>query len=63
MRNRVKRGCGVPSTAAALCALISGALLAEIMPLPEPIPSPLRIAFDRLNAVIDACCQEEQLAA
>jgi hypothetical protein len=37
--------------------------LAEIMPRPEPIPSALRIAFDRLNAVIDACCQEEQLAA
>jgi hypothetical protein len=37
--------------------------LAEIMPRPEPIPSPLRIAFDRLNAVIDACCQEQHLAA
>jgi len=37
--------------------------LAEIMPRPEPTPSALRIAFDRLNAVIDACCQEEQLAA
>ena len=30
--------------------------LAEIMPRPEPIRSPLRIAFDRLNAVIDARC-------
>ena len=37
--------------------------LAEIIPRPEPIPSALRIAFDRLNSAIDACCQEERLAA
>jgi hypothetical protein len=37
--------------------------LAEIMPRPEPIPSALRIAFDHLNSVIDACCEEKQLAA
>jgi hypothetical protein len=37
--------------------------LAEIMPQPEPIPSALRIAFDRLNSAIDACCEEERLAA
>lgn len=37
--------------------------LSEIIPRPEPISSALRIAFDRLNAAIDACCEEEQLAA
>lgn len=37
--------------------------LAQIIPPPEPIPSALRIAFDRLNAAIDACCEEERLAA
>ena len=37
--------------------------LAEIIPRPEPIPSALRIAFDRLNSAIDACCEEERLAA
>ena len=37
--------------------------LAEIMPRPEPVPSALRTAFDRLNAAIDACCKEERLAA
>jgi hypothetical protein len=37
--------------------------LAGIVPRPQPIPSALRIAFDRLNSAIDACCQEERLAA
>jgi hypothetical protein len=37
--------------------------LAEIIPRPEPIPSVLRIAFDRLNSAIDACCEEKRLAA
>jgi hypothetical protein len=37
--------------------------LAEIIPRPEPSPSALRIAFDRLNSAIDACCEEERLAA
>jgi hypothetical protein len=38
--------------------------LAEIMPTPvPPLPSPLRLAFDRLTAQIDACCKEEQLVA
>jgi hypothetical protein len=37
--------------------------LAEIMPRAEPMPSALRIAFDRLNSAIDACCKEERLAA
>jgi hypothetical protein len=37
--------------------------LAEIIPRPEPIPSALRTAFDRLNSAIDACCEEERLAA
>jgi len=45
------------------CARLLRPKLAEIMPRPEPIPSALRIAFDRPNAVIDACCEEEQLAA
>ena len=36
--------------------------LAEIMPRQEPIPSALRIAFDRLNAAIDACCEDKRLA-
>ena len=37
--------------------------LAEIIPQPEPIPSVLRIAFDRLNSAIDACCEEARLVA
>jgi len=37
--------------------------LAEIIPRPEPIPSALRIAFDRLNSAIDACCRQERIAA
>jgi hypothetical protein len=37
--------------------------LAEIIPRPEPISSTLRIAFDRLNSAIDACCEGERLAA
>jgi hypothetical protein len=37
--------------------------LAEIMPQEPPIESALRTAFDRLNSEIDACCQEERLAA
>ena len=38
--------------------------LAEIIPkIAPPIQSPLRKAFDRLTAEIDACCQEERLVA
>src|SRR5207248_10823886 len=37
--------------------------LAEIMPQSPPARSALRIAFDRLTATIDACCEEERLAA
>jgi hypothetical protein len=38
--------------------------LAEIMPAQvPPLASPLRLAFDRLAAQIDACCQEERLVA
>ena len=37
--------------------------LAEIMPMAPPLPSPLRAAFDRLNREIDACCEDQKLAA
>src|SRR3954470_3655800 len=38
--------------------------LAQIMPASAPpASSPLRVAFDRLTAQIDACCQEERLVA
>jgi len=37
--------------------------LAEIIPEAPPIQSALRLAFDRLNHEIDACCEEQQLAA
>ncbi len=38
--------------------------LAEIMPAQvPPLASPLRLAFDRLTAQIDTCCQEERLVA
>jgi hypothetical protein len=38
--------------------------LAEIIPgLAPPTATPLRLAFDRLTATIDACCQEERLVA
>ena len=37
--------------------------LAQIMPEVPPIASPLRAAFDRLTAEIDACCVAERLAA
>ena len=38
--------------------------LAEIIPASAPpASSPLRVAFDRLTAQIDACCQEERLVA
>ena len=38
--------------------------LAQIMPASAPPDSsPLRVAFDRLTAQIDACCQEERLVA
>jgi hypothetical protein len=38
--------------------------LAEIMPASAPpASSPLRVAFDRLTAQIDACCQEQRLVA
>jgi hypothetical protein len=38
--------------------------LAEIIPQKAPpVATPLRVAFDRLTAAIDACCQEERLVA
>jgi hypothetical protein len=37
--------------------------LAEIMPSTPPHSSPLRAAFDRLNREIDACCEDQRLAA
>jgi len=37
--------------------------LAEIMPHAPPLHSPLRAAFDRLNAEIDLCCEQQRLAA
>jgi hypothetical protein len=37
--------------------------LAQIMPQAPPQASPLRVAFDRLNSEIDACCEKERLAA
>ena len=37
--------------------------LAEIMAVGPPADSPLRAAFDRLQAQIDHCCEEERLAA
>ena len=45
------------------CARLLRPKLAEIMPQAPPVPSALRIAFDRLNAEIDACCEKQQLAA
>src|SRR3954449_12794635 len=33
--------------------------LAQIMPQAPPQASPLRVAFDRLNSEIDACCEKE----
>jgi hypothetical protein len=37
--------------------------LVQIMPKVPPITSALRTAFYRLNSEIDACCEEERLAA
>jgi len=37
--------------------------LAEIMPLAPPLTSSLRAAFDKLNREIDACCEDQRLAA
>jgi len=37
--------------------------LADIMSNAPPVPTNLRLAFDHLTAAIDACCQEERLAA
>jgi hypothetical protein len=37
--------------------------LAEIMPAAPPPSSTLRAAFDRLNREIDACCEDQRLAA
>ena len=37
--------------------------LAEIMPIGPPGDSPLRIAFNRLHAEIDRCCEEQKLVA
>jgi hypothetical protein len=40
------------------------AQLAEIIPaVAPPVSTSLRVAFDRLTARIDACCQEERLVA
>ncbi len=38
-------------------------VLADIMPQAPPNKSPLRTAFDRLQAAIDARCEEQKLAA
>ena len=32
-----------------------------MMPTAPPIPTPLRVAFDRLNAAIDTCCERNGL--
>lgn len=37
--------------------------LAEIMPAAPPLATRLRAAFDRLNREIDACCEDQRLAA
>jgi hypothetical protein len=37
--------------------------LAKIMPAAPPRSCPLRAAFDRLTREIDACCEDQQLAA
>ena len=38
--------------------------LAEVIPkAAPPAQTPLRIAFDRLTAEIDACCEEQRLVA
>jgi hypothetical protein len=37
--------------------------LAEIMPAAPPGDSSLRAAFDRLQAEIDRCCEEQKLVA
>ena len=37
--------------------------LAEIMPQAPPLSSALRVAFDRLESAIEACCKEGRLAA
>jgi hypothetical protein len=38
--------------------------LAEVIPeIAPPLSTPLRLAFDRLTATIDSCCQEERLVA
>jgi hypothetical protein len=37
--------------------------LAEIMPQAPPIQTALRLAFDRLEAEITTCCEQEKLAA
>src|SRR3954447_2689977 len=37
--------------------------LAEIMPAAPPLSSALRAAFDRLESEIQACCEQERLAA
>jgi hypothetical protein len=37
--------------------------LAEILPKAPPVRTPLRAAFDRLTAEIDASCEEQRLVA
>jgi hypothetical protein len=37
--------------------------LAEIMAVGPPTDLPLRAAFDRLQAEIDRCCEEQRLVA
>ncbi len=38
-------------------------VLADIMPQAPPNRSPVRAAFDRLQAAIDACCEDQKLVA
>jgi hypothetical protein len=38
-------------------------VLANIMPQSPPNRSPVRAAFDRLQATIDACCEDQKLVA
>ena len=38
-------------------------VLANIMPQAPPDRSPIRVAFDRLQSTIDACCEEQKLVA
>jgi hypothetical protein len=37
--------------------------LAEIMPEAPPTRKPIRVAFEKLQSVIDACCENQRLVA